>query len=304
MKFLIGIPLALIAIIYGSPFIALALGVAFALIYKNSDETIDKSIGTSLLQAGIVILGLTMTSSDAIYLTSKYFPYISGIVIITFLVGIFIARVLKIDQKLAILIASGTAICGATAMAAIAPLIKTKPKDLLISLSIIFLFNAVAIAALPLIGSGLGMSEEQFGSWAAMAIHDTSSVIGAAMSFGGNAVETAATLKLGRTLWLIPLILILGVFFKDNETTNIKAPLFVFMFILAILLGSQLNLSEHVLSFLESTSRIFLLGALFCIGSQIKLEAIKAIDFRTILLALFLWIFALVTSLYLINLLQ
>ena len=304
MKFLIGIPLALIAIIYGSPFVALALGVAFALIHKNSDEIIDKSIGTSLLQAGIVILGLTMASSEAIYLTSKYFPYISGFVIITFLVGIFIARVLKIDQKLAILIASGTAICGATAMAAIAPLIKAKPKDLLISLAIIFLFNAVAIVALPLIGSGLGMSEEQFGSWAAMAIHDTGSVIGAAMSFGGNTVETAATLKLGRTLWLIPLILILGVFFKDNEATNIKAPLFVFMFILAILLGSQLNLSEHVLSFLESTSRTFLVGALFCIGSQIKLEAIKAIDFRTILLALFLWIFALVTSLYLINLLQ
>ena len=301
MNLLFGAILAFIALIIGSPLLALFLGISFALLIGSNEELILKSTGTKLLQIGIVILGLTISSSGAITLTTKYFPYISLFVIVIFLVGFIASKVLRIDAKLSILLVSGTAICGATAMAAISPLIKAKPKDLLTSLGVIFIFNAIAIAVLPIIGNHIEMSSEQFGSWVALAVHDTSSVIGAAMSFNDNSVETATTLKLGRTLWLIPLIITLGVFYKDNKSTKSIFPIFVFAFILAIFAGNQLNFNEQVLSILKNISSIFLVGALFCIGTQIDLMSIKVINSRIIIFAFLLWLFALGAAYYLVN---
>ena len=145
------------------------------------------------------------------------------------------------------------------------------------------------------------MSPEQFGSWVALAVHDTSSVVGAAMSFGDNAVETAATLKLGRTVWLIPLIIVLGIIYKDNKNPKNIFPLFLFAFILAIFIGNQLNFNEEILSLLKNISGIFLVGALFCIGTQINLKSMKEIDLKIIFMAMLLWIFALFAAYYLIN---
>ncbi len=301
MSLLLGIVLAFMALIIGSPLIALFLGISFTLLIGSAEGLILKSIGTKLLQIGIVILGLTISSSGAITLTAKYFPYISIFVIVIFLIGFIISKVLRIDTKLSILLVSGTAICGATAMVAISPLIKAKPKDLLISLGVIFIFNAVAIAILPIIGNNIEMSSEQFGSWMALAVHDTSSVIGAAMSFGDNAVETATTLKLGRTLWLIPLMIILGIVYKDNKSTRNILPLFVIAFILAIFVGNQINFNEQAISILKNTSSIFLVGALFSIGTQIDLMSIKVINSRVIIFALSLWLFALSAAYYLVN---
>ena len=301
MSLLLGIVLAFMALIIGSPLIALFLGISFTLLIGSAEGLILKSIGTKLLQIGIVILGLTISSSGAITLTAKYFPYISIFVIVIFLIGFIISKVLKIDTRLSILLVSGTAICGATAMVAISPLIKAKPKDLLISLGVIFIFNAVAMAILPIIGNNIEMSSEQFGSWMALAVHDTSSVIGAAMSFGDNAVETATTLKLGRTLWLIPLMIILGIVYKDNKSTRNILPLFVIAFILAIFVGNQINFNEQAISILKNTSSIFLVGALFSIGTQIDLMSIKVINSKVIIFALSLWLFALSAAYYLVN---
>tara|TARA_B100000524_G_scaffold252252_1_gene136075 strand:- start:781 stop:1692 length:912 start_codon:yes stop_codon:yes gene_type:complete len=301
MSLLLGIVLAFMALIIGSPLIALFLGISFTLLIGSAEGLILKSIGTKLLQIGIVILGLTISSSGAITLTAKYFPYISIFVIVIFLIGFIISKVLRIDTRLSILLVSGTAICGATAMVAISPLIKAKPKDLLISLGVIFIFNAVAIAILPIIGNNIEMSSEQFGSWMALAVHDTSSVIGAAMSFGDNAVETATTLKLGRTLWLIPLMIILGIVYKDNKSTRNILPLFVIAFILAIFVGNQINFNEQAISILKNTSSIFLVGALFSIGTQIDLMSIKVINSKVIIFALSLWLFALSAAYYLVN---
>ena len=301
MNLLLGVVLAFTALIIGSPLAALLLGISFALLISLNEELILKSTGTKLLQIGIVILGLTISSSGAINLTTKYFPYISLFVIVIFLVGLIASKILKIDTKLSMLLVSGTAICGATAMVAISPLIKAKPKDLLTSLGVIFIFNAIAIAILPIIGNNIEMSSEQFGSWMALAVHDTSSVIGAAMSFNDNSVETATTLKLGRTLWLIPLIIILGVVNKDNKSTKSIFPIFVLAFILAIFAGNQLNFNEQVLAILKNISSIFLVGALFCIGTQINLKSIKVINSRIIIFALLLWLFALSAAYFLIN---
>ena len=303
MKLLIGIILAFTAILSGSPLVALLLGIAFALFLESPNEFIDKSIGTRLLQAGIVILGLTISASNTLSITTTYLPYISIFVVIVFSLGILISKILRVDSKLSMLIVSGTAICGATAIAAISPLIKAKPNQLLTSLAVIFLFNAIAIAIFPVIGNNIGMSEEQFGSWMAMAVHDTSSVIGAAVSFGDGAVEIAAPLKLARTLWLIPLIIVLGVFYKDKKNTRNTFPLFIFTFILAIFVGNQLNLSDMTSSFLKDASSALLIGALFCIGTQINSKSIKNIDFKTIFFALLLWLFAIAASYYLVKVL-
>tara|TARA_B100001250_G_scaffold384557_1_gene379482 strand:+ start:2214 stop:3128 length:915 start_codon:yes stop_codon:yes gene_type:complete len=301
MNLLVGIFLAFIALFSGSPLIALILGTSLTLIFGSSEKLINRSTGALFLQAGIVIIGLTMSASNAINLTATYFPYISIFVILVFLAGILIGRILKIDTKLSILIASGTAVCGVTAIAAISPLIKAKQKDLLTSLAIIFVFNLIAIAIFPAIGSSIGMTEESFGAWIAMAIHDTSSVIGTALSYGGSTAETAATLKLGRTLWLIPLIIILGLLFKNDENQKTKLPLFVFVFILAVLLGTQLNLDQQTALVLDNLSRLFLIAALFCIGTQISPKSLKEVGPKIILSASALWVFAVITSFFLIN---
>ena len=301
MKFYIGIPLAIIAILIGSPLLALLAGMFFAIAFKLPDNFIDESLGTKFLQVGIVILGLTISASNAFELTIIYFPYLSIFVLVIFLLGLLLGKVFSINKRIIILVASGTAICGATAMAAISPLIKARPKDLLICMAIIFSFNALAIALFPIIGSNIGMTDESFGVWIAMAIHDTSSVLGAAMAYGGSALETATTLKLGRTIWLIPLIILLGLFYKDKVNSKAQFPIFVAIFVLAILLGKLLNFQEQTLLVLISISQIFLVAALFCIGAQISIEAIKEIDLKTFSYAFVLWAFALIFSYVLIN---
>ena len=293
MRYLLCIIFISIAVVINIPVLALMLGIIFVSI-KPHRNLIAPSLGTKLLQAGIIIIGLTTTSSTAINLISEFFLQVSLFVIAVFLIGILLAKAFKINNSLGLLISSGTAICGATAIAAIAPIIKSKPKELLIALSIIFIFNAIAIVAFPLIGQSLEMSYEQFGAWSAMAIHDTGSVIGAAMSYGGNSAEVAATLKLGRTLWLIPLIIFLSI--SNNENAKVKLPIFVMIFILAIFMGSIFNIKDEILVVFNHLSDALIIAALFCIGSQINFDSIKQTNIKVISFAFVLWIFALIFS--------
>ena len=293
MRYLLCIIFISIAVVINIPVLALILGIIFVSI-KSHRNLIAPSLGTKLLQAGIIIIGLTTTSSTAINLISEFFLQVSLFVIAVFLIGILLAKAFKINNSLGLLISSGTAICGATAIAAIAPIIKSKPKELLIALSIIFIFNAIAIVAFPLIGQSLEMSYEQFGVWSAMAIHDTGSVIGAAMSYGGNSAEVAATLKLGRTLWLIPLIIFLSI--SNNENAKVKLPIFVMIFILAIFMGSIFNIKDEILVVFNHLSDALIIAALFCIGSQINFDSIKQTNIKVISFAFVLWIFALIFS--------
>jgi uncharacterized integral membrane protein (TIGR00698 family) len=293
MRYLLCIIFISIAVVINIPVLALMLGIIFVSI-KSHRNLIAPSLGTKLLQAGIIIIGLTTTSSTAINLISEFFLQVSLFVIAVFLIGILLAKAFKINNSLGLLISSGTAICGATAIAAIAPIIKSKPKELLIALSIIFIFNAIAIVAFPFIGQSLEMSYEQFGVWSAMAIHDTGSVIGAAMSYGGNSAEVAATLKLGRTLWLIPLIIFLSI--SNNENAKVKLPIFVMIFILAIFMGSIFNIKDEILVVFNHLSDALIIAALFCIGSQINFDSIKQANIKVISFAFVLWIFALIFS--------
>ena len=300
MKFVVGFLLAFLSIFIGSPLIALLMGSLLVIVFKFPNDYIERSVATNLLQAGIILIGFTISASTALEITFKYFPYVSIFVLIIFFVGLLLANLFKIEKKLGILIASGTAICGATAMAAISPLIKSKPKDLFVALAIIFIFNAFSIGILPLVGIKLGMSSESFGAWSSMAVHDTSSVIGTAIAFGGSALETATTLKLSRTIWLIPLIIILGTFYPNKSRA--KFPIFISLFITAIAIGSFLNFSQETINLIDITSRIFLISALFCIGTQISFETIKEINTKTFIYALSLWLVALIFSFLIINL--
>ena len=293
MRYLLCIIFISIAVVINIPVLALMLGIIFVSI-KSHRNLIAPSLGTKLLQAGIIIIGFTTTSSTAISLISEFFLQVSLFVIAVFLIGILLAKAFKINNSLGLLISSGTAICGATAIAAIAPIIKSKPKELLIALSIIFIFNAIAIVAFPFIGQSLEMSYEQFGVWSAMAIHDAGSVIGAAMSYGGNSAEVAATLKLGRTLWLIPLIIFLSI--SNNENAKVKLPVFVMIFILAIFMGSIFNIKDEILVVFNHLSDALIIAALFCIGSQINFDSIKQTNIKVISFAFVLWIFALIFS--------
>tara|TARA_B100001113_G_scaffold16045_1_gene12122 strand:- start:98 stop:1006 length:909 start_codon:yes stop_codon:yes gene_type:complete len=300
MKFVVGFLLAFLSIVIGSPLIALLMGSLLVIVFKFPNDYIERSVATNLLQAGIILIGLTISASTALEVTFKYFPYVSVFVLIIFFMGLLLADLFKIEKKLGILIASGTAICGATAMVAISPLIKAKSKDLLVALAIIFIFNAFAIGVLPLVGIKLSMSSESFGAWSSMAVHDTSSVIGTAIAFGGSALETATTLKLSRTIWLIPLIIILGIFYPNKS--RVKFPIFISLFIAAIAVGSIFNLSQETINLIDTTGTIFLISALFCLGTQISLETIKEINTKTFIFALSLWLVALIFSFLIINL--
>ena len=301
MKLSIGILLAVFAIWSGSAVASIFTGIIYSLILNIPDNFITKSAGPRLLQTGIVILGLSISLTKAFSVTGSYLPSISLLVIITFFLGIYIGKLIGLDKKLTLLIASGAAICGGTAMVAIAPIIKARPKDLLTAITLIFLLNALAIIIFPIIGLYLGISQDQFGAWAAMAIHDTSSVIGAAMVYGEEAVETAATLKLGRTLWLIPLILLLSYRYQDKSSTNFQLPFFVLFFIIAIAIGSFIDLNSETLSFIKLISQSFLLLGLFCIGSQIDKKVLSNISVKPLQLVLILWIIVIPSSYLLIQ---
>lgn len=301
MKLSIGILLAAFAVWSGSAIASIFTGIIYSLILNLPDNFITKSAGPRLLQTGIVILGLSISLTKVFSVTGSYLPSISLLVIATFFLGIYIGKLIGLDKKLTLLIASGAAICGGTAMVAIAPIIKARPKDLLIAITLIFLLNALAIIIFPIIGLYLGLSQDQFGAWAAMAIHDTSSVIGAAMVYGEEAVETAATLKLGRTLWLIPLILLLSYRYQDKSSTNFQLPYFVLFFIIAIAIGSFIDLNSETLNFIKLISQSFLLLGLFCIGSQIDKKVLSNISVKPLQLALILWIIVIPSSYLLIQ---
>ena len=276
------------AILAGNAALSIFLGIAFTFFFKPSSIFLSRRLGTIPLQIGIVILGATISLPYAVNVSSVYLPWISLFVILSFSAGLIIGKILKIENRLAFLISSGAAICGGTAMAAIAPIIKAKPQELLIALTIVFLLNAIAIILFPIAGNYLEMSDFEFGAWSALAIHDTSSVIGAASIYSNESAQVAATLKLGRTIWLIPLILLTNWVFNKNLQAA-QFPRFIIFFIAAIVLNTLLNFNSEVISLLKICSQIFLLFGLFCIGSQFDINEIRSMDVKPLMMALILW---------------
>ena len=195
-----------IALFIGHAAISLLLGILFSSLNKKNQILIPKKIGSKFLKIGIIFLGGSISYASMANVSIDYFPLISLYVITVLILGFLLGSLLKVEKKHLLLLISGTAICGGTAMAALAPIIKSKKEELASSITIVFLLNLFAIIAFPFIGEAIGLSQRQFGIFAALTIHDTASVIGAASIFGNEALEIATIMKLGRTLWIIPLV--------------------------------------------------------------------------------------------------
>ncbi|MDG2093447.1 MAG: putative sulfate exporter family transporter [SAR86 cluster bacterium] len=250
-----------------SPILSIVLGILFASLYRDNANIISKKIASYPLQIGIVLLGLTITLDSLLPIVKDYFIWISFFVIFSFIICYLIGRRLGLDNKLILLLSSGSAICGATAMALVSPLIKAKAETLMISLAIIFTLNTVAIILFPFFGTYLKMSDYEFGIFTALAIHDTGSVVGSALQFSDNSVEYAASLKILRTLWLIPLIIFLN--FKFNKINSKKSfPIFILFFIVAVIYSNSISLSYETIIKLKILSKIFISYGIFSIGLQ------------------------------------
>ena len=288
------------AILAGNAALSIFLGIAFTFFFKPSSLFFSRRLGTIPLQIGIVVLGATISLPYAVNVSSVYLPWISLFVILSFFAGLIIGKILKIENRLAFLISSGAAICGGTAMAAIAPIIKAKPQELLIALTIVFLLNAIAIILFPIAGNYLEMSDFEFGAWSALAIHDTSSVVGAASIYSNESAQVAATLKLGRTIWLIPLILLTNWVFNKNLQAA-QFPRFIIFFIIAILVNTFFNFDEITLNVMQIISQSFLIFGLFCIGSQFDSDQLTSISSKPLILALLLWMAVLPSAYFLVK---
>ena len=286
-----------IALWSGHAAVALALGISLTYIPNFPSGFITKKIGSRLLQTGIVCLGGSISLPTLVELNGTYVPWISLFVVITFSAVMFLGKFLGVKKKETYLLASGTAICGGTAMAAVAPSIRAKPEDLTTTLSIVFLLNALAVLIFPLIGGWLGLTQEQFGTWAALAIHDTASVVGAASVVGFESVDVAATLKLTRTLWIVPLVLGSAWYFKSGKQGS-AFPLFIIFFVFAVSLNTMLSPPEEVRYFLQMINQTFLLAGLFCIGTQIDKDSLRKITIKPMILAISIWLIVIPAALW------
>ena len=277
-----------------SPPIALLFGILFVNIFGKVLET--DTFVKKLLQYSIIGLGFGINLNTAIEAGSQGFLFTVSTIALVMIFGLLLAKILKIDKTIAQLISAGTAICGGSAIAAVAPILKANSKQTSVALGIVFVLNAVALFIFPEIGHFFNLSQNQFGIWSAIAIHDTSSVVGAASKYGNEALQIATTVKLARALWIIPLAFLISIFTKSEG--KIKIPYFIGFFVLAILAGTYLPFLQNFNSIISEISRDTLKVALFLIGAGLSLQNLKNIGIKPLLLGIILWIFISSISLY------
>ena len=296
---LVALSLLALSLWIGNSAISLFLGIVLALLFKLPQDFHSKKYGSKILQTGIVFLGGSLSLGTVYETNTDFFLWICLYVILAFAYVIFLGKLMGISERLSFLLASGTAVCGGTAIASVAPSIKAKPEEVSTALTIVFILNAIAVLCFPLANEYLGLTERQFGAWAALAIHDTASVVGAASSVGEISVEIAATLKVARTVWIVPLVIISAWLYR-SKNEGFGLPLFVIFFILAALLNSVLEPNQEITNYLKLINRVCLLTGLFCIGTQISIENLKAVRFKPVILATSVWALIIPTSLLLV----
>lgn len=277
-----------------SPPIALLFGILFVNIFGKVLET--DTFVKKLLQYSIIGLGFGINLNTSIEAGSQGFLFTVSTIALVMIFGLLLAKILKIDKTIAQLISAGTAICGGSAIAAVAPILKANSKQTSVALGIVFVLNAVALFIFPEIGHFFNLSQNQFGIWSAIAIHDTSSVVGAASKYGNEALQIATTVKLARALWIIPLAFLISIFTKSEG--KIKIPYFIGFFVLAILAGTYLPFLQNFNTIISEISRDTLKVALFLIGAGLSLQNLKNIGIKPLLLGIILWIFISSISLY------
>lgn len=272
-----------------SPPLALLAGIILAQLIVHPFPAQNKIATNFLLQFSVVGLGFGMNVHSALEAGKEGFIFTVASVIGALSLGILLGKFLKTDKIISFLISGGTAICGGSAIAALSPVVNANEKQVSISLGTIFLLNSVALFLFPVLGNLLGLSQSQFGLWCAIAIHDTSSVVGAAVKFGDKALQIATTVKLARALWIIPVALISSALFK-NGSSKIKIPYFIGLFILAIIISTYVPFVAHIRPYIVDISKAGLTLTLFLIGSGLSWNILKSVGLKPIFQGLVLWI--------------
>ena len=281
-----------------TPPVALFIGLAFALLCGQAYPKFNKKVSKKLLQYSVVGLGFGMNLHTSLASGKEGMMFTIISVIGTMLIGMFIGRkILKVNRDTSYLISSGTAICGGSAIAAVGPVIKAKDSDMSVALATIFILNAIALFIFPMFGQWLGLSQQDFGTWAAIAIHDTSSVVGAGAAYGEEALQVATTIKLTRALWIIPLALATSVIFK-NGGKKISIPWFILWFIVAILLNTYvLDTVPEVGKLISGLARKGLIITMFFIGASLSTDVLKSVGVKPLIQGVLLWIVISISSL-------
>ena len=275
---------------YISSPVALLLGFFFTLFLGNPFPSQTKKAISYLLKISVIGLGFGMSVTETIKTSKDGFLLTALSIFMTIGLGLLLIKLLRLDKKLGFLITSGTSICGGSAIAAIAPVIKANGKTISMAIGVVFLLNSIALFIFPSIGHFFALTQEQFGLWSAVAIHDTSSVVGASLEYGDRALQVATTVKLARTLWIIPLSIFAILVFK-SKGQKIKVPLFILGFIAAMLLNSYGWIPEAVSFHIVDISKRLLVITLFLVGTSLTIKDLRASGVKPLLFATALWMF-------------
>ena len=274
-----------------TPPVALFLGLAFALLCGQAYPAFNKKVSKKLLQYSVVGLGFGMNLHASLASGKEGMMFTIVSVVGTMVMGMLIGRkLLKMNRDTSYLISSGTAICGGSAIAAVGPVIKAKDSDMSVALATIFVLNAIALFVFPVLGQWLGLTQQEFGTWAAIAIHDTSSVVGAGAAYGEEALQVATTIKLTRALWIIPLALVTSFIFK-SEGKKVSIPWFILWFIVAILINTYLlDAVPQVGKAISGLVRKGLIITMFFIGASLSTNVLKAVGVKPLVQGVLLWL--------------
>lgn len=293
--FILAVILCISSII--SPPVALLIGLFIALFVGHPYMHLNRKATQILLQFSVVGLGFGMNVSTAMKAGKQGVLFTIISITGTLLLGYVIGKVFKIEKKTSYLISTGTAICGGSAIAAVSPIIKAEEKQISVALGVVFILNSVALFLFPFIGHSLHLSQSQFGLWCAIAIHDTSSVVGAASKFGPHSLEVATTVKLARALWIIPISFLSALFFK-NKNSKVKMPYFIGLFMVAMVLNTYVPFVKELSSYIVTAAKAGLTLTLFLIGSGLSKKVLKSVGVKPLLQGVILWVIISVTALW------
>lgn len=272
-----------------SPALSLFAGIALALTLGNPYPVSVKRASKIALQASVVGIGFGMNLHESLAAGRDGMLFTIVSVAGVMILGVVLGRLMRVDRKGAYLIASGTAICGGSAIAAVGPVIDADDDQMSLSLVTIFVLNAVALFLFPVIGHALGLTQSQFGMWAAIAIHDTSSVVGAGAAYGDEALQIATTVKLTRALWIIPLALFSTLAFRSRGK-RVAIPWFIILFIAAMTVNTYTGIPERVTDVIVEISHRVLCMTLFMIGCGLSMKVVRTVGVRPLVLGVALWV--------------
>lgn len=278
---------------------ALFMGLIVAQFIGHPFLHLNQKATSWLLQVSIVGLGFGMNVNSALQAGREGIAFTIISIFGTLLLGTVLARLFRTDKKTAHLISCGTAICGGSAIAAIAPVIGAQEKQMSVALGTVFILNSVALFVFPFIGHSLQLSQTQFGLWCAIAIHDTSSVVGAASKYGAAALEVATTVKLARALWIIPVALATSVLF-NNKTGKIKLPYFIGFFVVAVIANTYMPAVSLFAPLLVMVAKTGLTLTLFLIGAGLSAKVLKSVGIKPLLQGIILWVIISVAALFMV----